>query len=394
MTWGASKVEDQRKLFIIAYCEKKQTIADLCRHFSISRKCGYKWIKRFEENGIEGLKNLSTTPLNQPNKTDLSTISELLKVKYEWSKWGPKKVLGYLKNNQPNIKWPSVTTVENIFNDYGLVKKRKLRKRLAERKDPLGICNISNDIWCIDFKGWSLTKDGNKMDPFTVMDAFSRFLLCCQKLWANDTDHVWAVFEKLFREYGLPLKIRSDNGPPFATIGIGRLSGLSIKLIKAGVIPEWIDPGEPQQNGRHERMHLTLKQEGIDTTKDLNTQIKKLESFREYYNFTRPHEALNQKSPGMIYQPSLRYWDGRLKSPEYSTEYKIGFVKSCGKMSWKGSEVYVGRAFSGEPIGLKENELGFMAFYGPIYLGQVQGNRIEFKRRLGRNKKSLPAGRD
>lgn len=386
MAWRKTKVEDQRQLFIEAFLEEKFTLSDLCRQFDISRKCGYKWIQRYKESGLKGLKDRSRAPLHQSNKTDADIVNELLQIKYAWPQWGPKKVLGYLKHAQPDIKWPSLTTVETIFKYNGLVKKRRLRKRLAERTDPLGSCNASNDIWCIDFKGWILTKDGAKIDPFTVMDAFSRFLLCCQKLCFNNKDYVWTVLDRLFREYGLPLKIRSDNGPPFASLGAGRISGLSIRLIKAGVMPEWIDPGEPQQNGRHERMHLTLEKEGFDSSKNLKEQLKKLESFRDYYNFTRPHEALDQQRPGMVYQPSARYWDGRLRSPEYSDEYEIGKVKSCGKMSWKGKEIYVGRVFDGEPIGLKEEEFGLNAYFGPLYLGKVEENRIEFVRRPGRIK--------
>lgn len=386
MPWRKTKVEDPKKEFIQAYLENKYSISDLCKHFNISRKCGYKWINRYKENGRQGLQDLSRAPVNQPNKTSQDIVTQLLEVKHQWPHWGPKKVLGYLDQLNPDIKWPCLTTVENIFNEHGLVKKRKLRKRLAERTNPLDSCNTSNDIWCMDFKGWSMTKDGVKLDPFTVMDAFSRYLLCCQKLYANNTNYVWAVLDRLFREYGLPLRIRSDNGPPFATLGAGRISGLSIRLIKAGIIPEWIDPGEPQQNGRHERMHLTLKKEGFDPSKDLRAQVKKLEAFQEYYNFVRPHEALNQKSPGSIYQTSRRYWDGKLRSPEYNNEYKVGRVKSCGKMSWKGREIYVGRVFHGEPIGIKEEELAVKAYYGPIYLGQVEDSNVEFKRRPGRIK--------
>jgi putative transposase len=229
-----------------------------------------------------------------------------------------------------------------------------------------------------------MTKDGFKMDPFTVMDISSRYLLCCQKLNINNKNHVWAVFDRLLREYGLPLKVRSDNGPPFASLGPGRLSGLSIKLIKAGIMPEWIDPGEPQQNGRHERMHQTLEKEGFDISLNLNEQLKKLESFKEYYNFIRPHEALNQKCPGMIYQVSPRYWDGKLRSPEYSDDFSTSIVHSCGKMWWKGKTIYVGRVFEDEPIGIKEEELVLKVFYGPVYLGRIEENRVEFERRPGR----------
>ncbi len=385
MAWGEIKVEHQRELFIKTYLEKRFSLADICRQFDISRKCGYKWINRFEEEGLEGLKDRSRMPLHSPNATDSEVVTAILKLKFEWAKWGPKKILGHLKKHSPHILWPSRTTIGNIFEKYGLIKRRKLRKRLAERKDPLSECNASNDIWCIDFKGWSLTRDNKKCDPFTVMDAFSRFLLCCRKLNANDTCHVWATFERLFREYGLPFRIRSDNGPPFATLGAGRLSKLSINFIKAGVIPEWIDPGEPQQNGRHERMHLTLEQEGINSLNNLEEQIKDLENFSEYYNFIRPHEALDQKCPGDIYNTSQRYWSGRLQSPEYSREFKVGKVKSCGKMSWQHKEIYIGRVFEGEPIGLKQEE-ELKAYYGPIQLGIIKENKLEIARRPGRRK--------
>jgi putative transposase len=387
MSWRTLKVEEQRYNFIKAYLEEKFNLSDLCKQFDISRPCAYKWIKRFEKEGLDGLKNKSKVPFHSPTATPPEQIEKILNVKYQWPKWGPKKVLGYLTNNNPDIKWPSVTTIENVLKKNGLVERRKLRRRFAKKSDPLGECNLCNDIWCIDFKGWWLTKDHQKCDPFTLTDAYSRYLLCCQKLKVNDSIHVWAVFERLFREYGLPLRVRSDNGPPFATLGAGRLSKLSINLIKAGVIPEWIEPGEPQQNGRHERMHLTLKQESVDLEGDLNLQIKKLEEFSNYYNFIRPHEALGQKCPGDIYKPSPRYWNGKLKSPEYPCDYQIGKVKGCGQMSWKGREVYIGRVLEGELIGLKQEEENLIAYYGPIYLGIVRERNLEIKRRPGRIRK-------
>jgi putative transposase len=391
MAWRQIKVEQQRLQFINAYLEKKFSLSELCGQYDISRRCGYKWIRRYLEEGISGLKDRHKAPLHQAGATNPELVKKILEVKFRWPKWGPKKVLGYLKENHSHIFWPSSTTIGNLLNKHGLTEKRKLRKRLAERNDPLKDCNASNDLWCIDFKGWSLTHDQKKCDPFTLMDAHSRFLLCCVKLDMNDTEHVWAVFEPIFRQFGLPLRIRSDNGPPFASNGPGRLSRLSIKLIKAGIIPEWIDPGHPEQNGRHERMHLTLQQEAIDSSKDLEWQIAKLEEFANYYNFIRPHEALGQKSPGSIYQPSTRYWNGRLWSPEYPENYKIGKVKSCGKMSWNAREIYISRVFEGEPIGLVERGDGTMqAYYGPIMLGTITKEHIlEFPRRKGRERRRV-----
>jgi hypothetical protein len=181
------------------------------------------------------------------------------------------------------------------------------------------------------------------------------------------------VLDAAFYEYGLPLFLRHDNGPPFGTCGVGRLSKLSIKLIKAGVTPEWIDPGQPQQNGRHERMHQTLKDETASPPEtNLALQSGRFKEFIEYFNHIRPHEAIGQVPPGMIYTPSPRIWTGQLRSPEYPSNYKVRKVKSCGKFSWQMEELYIGRSLTNEPIGLQETEDGtFLVYYGPILLGRV-----------------------
>jgi transposase InsO family protein len=389
MAWKEIKVETQRKCFIKAYEEDKFKMADLCRQFGISRPTGYKWVERYELEGDSGLKNRSSAPHCQPGAIDPFIEKQILEIKYAWPKWGPKKVLGHLVSIQPTIHWPSATTIGNLFDRNGLTIPRKYRQRYAEKTDPLSHANKSNEVWSMDFKGWFLTKDNHKCAPFTITDNFSRFLLRCVKLNFNDGNHVWAILETAFREYGLPYFLRSDNGPPFATKGAGRLSALSIKLIKAGVIPEWIDPGNPQQNGRHERMHGTLAQEGIFPELNLEEQLMKFTVFQDYYNFTRPHETLGQVPPGSIYKPSPRIWNGKLKSPEYSEEYKIGRVKSCGKMYCKGHEIYIGRILEGEPLGLKETEEGlFTVHYGPIMLGTLTKDyELDIPRRPGRERR-------
>jgi transposase InsO family protein len=360
MAWKEVRVDKQRRAFIEAYLEEKFTMAELCRQFDISRPSGYKWIDRYKEEGYKGLTNRSSAPLNQAEATHPSLVREILAIKFRWPKWGPKKVRGHLIVNKPTIIWPSTTTIGNILDRHGLVTSRKYRKRLPEKTDPLSHANKSNDVWSVDFKGWWITKDGHKYEPFTLTDNYSRFLLKCLKLKINNGDHAWAVFDAAFREFGLPNFLRHDNGPPFATSGVGRLSALSVKLIKAGVMPEWIEPGNPQQNGRHERMHGTMQQEGVFSELDLLGQQKQLSIFQDYYNFERPHEALGQVTPGSVYRPFLREWNGRLISPEYPKDYKIGRVKSCGKMSWRGHEIYVGRVLAGELVGLRTTEEGLL----------------------------------
>jgi putative transposase len=386
MSWKEVKVLDQRQEFILKFLKKEYSFANLCDQYGISRKTGYKWVKRFVDDGPNALLNQSKAPHKQFRVTSEETVDLILSIKFQWSNWGPKKVHAYLQRYYPTVSCPCVTTVENILKKHGLVKSRKLRRRIAQRTEPLFDCNQPNDLWSIDFKGWNNTSDGYKCGPFTLMDSNTRFLIACLQLDFNNTDHVWGVFNRCFHEYGLPIRVRSDNGPPFATTAPGRLSPLSIKLIKAGVIPEWIEPGHPEQNGRHERMHLTLENEGITANLSLSKQIKKLDEFINYYNFIRPHEALGQKHPGDLYVPSERNWSGRLRSPEYPNSYKVGKVKSCGKMSWSGGEVYISRVFQGEPIGIYEKEKGLTAYYGPIELGVINGNTLDFERRSDRKK--------
>lgn len=392
MAWKEVNVDQQRKAFIEIYLQEKFSLAKLCRQFGIARPTAYKWIGRYKAEGFEGLNERSRAPLLQACSTNPLLIREILKLKYQENEWGPKKIRGHLVVHQPTILWPSTTTIGKILDRHGLVIPRKCRKRFPAKTDPLSHANESNDVWSIDFKGWWFTKDGHKCEPLTLTDNYSRFLLRCLNLKVNDGDHAWAVLERVFCEYGLPNYIRSDNGPPFATASAGRLSALSIKLIKAGVMPEWIEPGNPQQNGRHERMHGTLKREGVFPELNLADQLKKLDEYQEYYNFVRPHEALGQVTPGSVYRQSPRTWNGRLESPEYPNGYKLGFVKSCGKMSWKSREIYIGRVLTGELVGLKENEEGHLeAYFGPIILGTITNDyKLEVPRRQGRIRKRIP----
>ena len=285
---------------------------------------------------------------------------------------GAKKILIKLKEERLNEKLPSSTTIGNILDKHGLVVPRKFRKRYPEKNTPLAHAKRPNDLWCIDFKGWFKTDDGVKCEPFTVSDAASRFILFCSQLHSNKGTDVWKTLENLFYEYGLPLYLRHDNGPPFATSGAGRLSRLSVSLIKAGIIPEWIDPGKPHQNGRHERMHRTLKEEAVSSFRlTFKEQQMKLKEFQQYYNTQRPHESLGQVTPSSIYTLSDHTWDGKLRSPEYDGEFIVKRVRERGQLSWNGVDIYIGKTLKNEPIGLKEDADGYSVFYGPIFLGII-----------------------
>lgn len=373
MTWRISKVEEQRKEFINAFLDNKLSMTAICNDFGISRKTGYKWIHRFEREGEKGLIDRSKAPNIQNQKTKEEIVNQIIETKQRYDKWGPKKISAYLEQKETSVNWPSATTIGNILEKHGLTIPRKYRKRYPSKTDPLSHCQRPNDLWCIDFKGWVKTKDAIKCDPLTLTDAYSRYILRCSKLGLNSADYVWDILTTAFKEYGLPTYLRHDNGPPFATSGAGRLSRLSVKLIKAGVIPEWIEPGKPYQNGRHERMHLTLKNEGmLPFELTLKEQQLKFVEFLKYFNFERPHEALGQKTPSSVYKPSERVWNGKLQAPEYSAEYKVKRLRGAGQLAWYGTDIHIGTTLQNEYVGLKENEDGeWSLYFGPVLLGTI-----------------------
>jgi putative transposase len=294
--------------------------------------------------------------------------------------WGPVKVRAFLEQRRPQMAWPAASTIGTLFDREGLTVKRRVRRRSPPASAPFAACTAVNDVWCTDFKGWFLTGDGQRCEPLTLSDAHSRYLLRCQALPRSDTDHVWAVLYAAFREYGLPLRLRSDNGPPFASCGAGGLSQLSVKVIKAGVMPERIAPGKPQQNGRLERLHLTLLREIADPpARSLRLQLERLRRFQRLYNDQRPHQALGNAVPAAHYAVSPRRFDGVLREPGYSDDHAVRRVRHNGEIRWQGSTIYVTAALIGEPVGLIEsNDGGWIVSYGPIVLGIIshRGDRL------------------
>jgi transposase InsO family protein len=282
-------------------------------------------------------------------------------------------VRAWLERGAPETAWPAASSIGSLFDREGLTVRRRLRRRVPPSSAPFAACGGANDLWCIDFKGWFLTGDGTHCEPLTLSDAYSRYLLRCQAMGRNDDDHVWPVVAAAFREFGLPKALRSDNGPPFASCGAGGLSKLSVKVIKAGVRPERIAPGKPQQNGRLERLHLTLLQDTANPpARSLRQQLERLQLFQRLYNEERPHEALGNDTPAEHYALSPRRWDGVLREPAYDADQEIRRVRHSGEIKWRGNTIYIGTALIGEPIGLLENEAGtWSVCYGPIALGVI-----------------------
>jgi putative transposase len=380
MVWRATCAMEERMRFVMAAVENEEPFAALCRRFGVSRRIGYKWLERYEEEGAEGLKDRSRAPLHHRQAMTRRIAEQCLAVRRANPTWGPVKVRGWLAEHRPRTRWPATSTIGELFDRESLTVKRRLRRRSPPSSAPFAACTAANDTWCIDFKGWFVTGDGERCEPLTLSDAHSRYLLRCQALERSDTDHVWPVLDAAFREFGLPLRLRSDNGPPFASCGAGGLSQLSVKVIKAGVVPERIKPGKPQQNGRLERLHLTLLQDTAKPpAKTRREQLERLRRFQRIYNEERPHQALGNDTPAKHYAVSPRRYDGVLREPHYGADHALRRVRHNGEVRWQGNTIYISAALTGEPVGFVEtDDGGWSVSYGPIVLGVIdhRGDRL------------------
>jgi transposase InsO family protein len=390
---------DERMRFVLAVEKQEEAFAAVCRRFGISRRVGYKWLERYEAEGVAGLCDRSRAPLTHPKAIAEAIFERCLQVRRAHPSWGPVKVRAFLKRRDGGVAWPAASTIGTLFEREGLTVKRRLRRRSPPSSAPFASCAGANDVWCMDFKGWFLTGDGAHCGPFTLSDAHSRYLLRCQALSRGDEAHVWPVLAAAFREFGLPKALRSDNGPPFASTGAGGLSRLSVKVIKAGVLPERIAPGKPQQNGRLERLHLTLFKDTADPpAPSLREQLKRFKLFQRIYNEERPHAALNDDTPSEHYAVSPRRWDGVLREPDYGLDHEVRRVRHNGEIKWQGETVYISGALTGEPVGLIEDAEGSRVFFGPIELGVIGhgSGRLQKPRRIGRGlvDKAAPCPQD
>ena len=388
MGWMETCAVEERMRFVMAIMEREEAFAAVCRQFGVSRKTGYKWLERYLEDGFEGLLDRSRAPLHHPQAMTREIAERCLEVRRGHPTWGPVKVRAWLERRVPQTEWPAASTIGSLFDREGLTIKRRVRRRGPPSSVPFAHCGAANDVWCIDFKGWFLTGDGTHCEPLTLSDAYSRYLLRCQAMTRLDTDHVWPVLDAAFREFGLPWRLRSDNGSPFASRGAGGLSKLSVKVIKAGVVPERIAPGKPQQNGRLERLHLTLLQDTADPpARSLREQLERLRSFQRLYNEERPHQALGNDTPAEHYAVSPRRFDGVLREPDYSADHEVRYVRHNGEIRWRGDTIYISEALIGEPVGLLENQDGSSTVcYGPITLGVIahDGDRLRQPKRRRR----------
>jgi putative transposase len=367
MPWQQTDTMTERTKMISEYLSGDYGVSELARKYGVSREKVYKWIARYEEEGWRGLEERSRAPHKQALATAPEIEAKILELKARWVGWGAPKLRQKLLREIGARKCPAESTVSAILKRHGLVKKRRVRGRAVPGgAGPLEHCQGPNVVWCADFKGWWKTQDGKRCEPLTVSDAWSRYLLKCVALKEGTcTELVRPHFELLFREYGLPEAMRTDNGAPFASTGLGGLTRLSVWWVRLGIRLERIEPGCPQQNGRHERLHLSLEQSPQRNARaNLKKQQEALEQFREEYNEERPHEALGQQTPAELYVPSARNYEGRLPAArEYPEEWQIRSVRPGGRIKWQGREINVTRALSGERIGLEPKGDGIWAVW-------------------------------
>ena len=354
MPWWRVFPEDQRVQFIVEALQGPSSMADLCRTFGISRKTGYKWLGRYDEFGAEGLIERPRAPHTHPNAVPEHVAARLIDLRKGHPTWGPRKLLARIRKADPDLELPAPSTVSALLKRANLVHPRRYRRRAPPSTAPFGTCGAPNDCWCTDFKGHFRVRDGHRCDPLTLTDAHSRYLLRCDGVPRPDEAGVRPSFEAAFREFGLPNAMRSDNGPPFASIGAGGLTKLSIWWLHLGIRLERIQPGHPEQNGRHERMHRTLRAETADPPRQtLRAQQLAFDRFRRIYNEERPHEALDQQTPASIYEPSLRRFPSRLPDLEYPPNHELRSVHLQGDIKWKGRRVFIGKALVHEVVGLE-----------------------------------------
>jgi len=354
MPWKESKPMDEKLRFVARLLEGEK-MAPLCREYGISRKTGYKLWDRYQMVGLEGLTDRSRRPYRYAHQLPLQVEKEIIGLKKEKPNWGAPKLRELLIRKYPEIKPPAVSTVHAVLDRNGFVKRQKRRRYKAEGTLLSEHVKRPNDLWCADYKGQFQMGNKKYCYPLTITDFQSRFLLACDALETNKEMYAFSVFERAFQEFGLPRAMRTDNGVPFASPhSLYGLSKLSVWWLRLGIEIERIKPGKPQQNGRHERMHLTLKKEATKPAGE-NTlqQQEKFDLFRDEYNNERPHQALEMKIPNEIYQPSRKRYAG-LTAVEYPLHDRTVTITACGRVCMGKEKVHISTALAGQNVGVKE----------------------------------------
>lgn len=372
MSWKEMSIMDQKQEFILLWKAGKHTVTSLCENFSISRTTAYKYIQRYRQFGFAGLKEKSRAPHHIPNKTSEPIEESVLELRRKHPRWGSKKILTLLEDRYPGEKLPSLTTLNTIMKRHGLVKERKRRKKVEPRY-PIFDPKRPNEVWSADFKGKFRMGNKKYCYPLTIADSYSRYVFAAKALHAANGKNTREVFIDVFRRYGLPEQVHTDNGAPFAHINsLGRLSKLSVWFMELGIQPVFSDPAHPEQNGRHERMHRELKAEVTRPPGySLQPQQRKLNRFVREYNSERPNEALGMRTPSVVHQKSDRKYPQSIVKYEYPKEILVRYVTRngairIGSKNW----LFLSTALSGKEVGLEEIGNGiYRIYFREFFLG-------------------------
>lgn len=387
-------MKEERFKFVTEVQKNEKSFSACCRDFGIRRETNYKWWNRYKEiRDPVALENLSRAPHNIRKKTHYRVENLICEVRRKYPTWGPDKIIAKLSREYPRKTWPSLSTTGRILKRHDLIKPKKRRRKTPPYTKPFGEVKAPNQLWCIDFKGHFKTKDGTTIYPLTITDAFSRYILCCEAMRSQDLNEVGRIMEKVFIKYGIPEAIRSDNGTPFASTGVGGLTGLSKWWTKLGIRHERIEPGTPSQNGRHERIHRTLKAEACkDAAQTFHGQKMKFKKFINIFNEERPHQALKNKMPSELYAPSMKkyrrynYEHGR---PKFGLDY--AFVDKKGIADVNGTKIKVGTVLAQEFLDIYpfKTNISLLSF-GPIPIGVFNEKTKKFAlNRKGVKRKSV-----
>lgn len=383
MPWKERKVEEQKKEFVLRAVRNEEAFVSLCREYGIKPKTGYKWKKRFEEDGLSGLEDRSRRPHSSPKQLGEDAACGLIALKLAHLRWGPKKILELFARKHPGAQRMSLSTVKRILGKAGLVEQRRRRvARECGRIENRSEAKAPNEVWTADFKGWWYSADRRRVEPLTVRDAYSRYVLCTKVLKDSRSETVRAAFEGLFEKYGLPGTIRSDNGPPFASVHapLG-LSRLSVWWVAQGINLDRIRPGHPEENGAHERMHRDIAQEVEEVAEgDLASQAAALEMWCKEFNEERPNEALGMKVPGEMYERSARRYEKGKAELSYPADYVQRRVNAVGTIGLEGMQIRISKTLAAWDVGLHRiGEQRYAVWFGPLCLGEIDLKCETFK---------------
>ena len=381
MPWARTDWMNERVKFVAACLRREDSFTDLCRDFGVSRKTGYKWIRRYEAGGPAALADRSRAPHRHPQATPDHVAQAVIALRRRHPHWGPRKLRVVLLRRHPRMALPATSTIGEILKRTGLVRRRRRIRRSSPYGDRLRQYDAPNAVWCADFKG-HFAIGGERCHPLTISDGFSRYLLRCQALRRPLYRCARRVFESAFREYGLPRAIRTDNGAPFSTLAPGGLSRLAVWWIQLGIRPERILPGRPDQNGRHERMHSTLKAETARPPRSsFRAQQRAFDRFQTEYNEVRPHEALDQEVPACYYRRSPRRYPDYLTHVRYPAHFETRLTYPNGVISFGATQWYVSACLAGQRVGLEPIDGGgYRVYFGEIALGLLEPRHFDERR--------------